>query len=219
MNFVGHAAVARRVRSDPRWILGSMLPDFASMSGTRIVGANDPDLTAGIVFHHRTDDVFHRTSTFVALQARGTAELKEQGLGRGPARAVAHVGPELLIDGLLLDEVATREAYLRAVTGPFPRHPGLRFARGGEARLLRLLARLRRHGVPADYRRPDQVGLRLVRMLAGRPRLALATDDLGVVVPWLEHVRTILEERLPRLMSELLEGLGLDGSFREAPSG
>ena len=48
--------------------------------------------------------------TLLDLYVRGTGELEAKGLGRGPARAVAHVGTELLIDGLLLDRDAAKQA-------------------------------------------------------------------------------------------------------------
>src|SRR5690606_31275930 len=51
MNFFGHACVAARVDSDPRVLLGAMLPDFASMSRTRLAGSEDPAVAAGIALH------------------------------------------------------------------------------------------------------------------------------------------------------------------------
>jgi hypothetical protein len=198
-----------------------MLPDFASMSRTRIRGAEDPLVAAGIAFHHRTDDVFHGTETFLGIQIRGADELEARGLGRGPARAVAHVGPELLIDGLLLDDEATCEAYLAAVRATAPARLGLRFAGDGGARFAQLHRRLRGYGLPEDYRCPRRVGHRLVQILARRPRLALAEGDLDAVVPWLEATRRALSARLPRLLEEVFEGLepaGADG-VEVAPKG
>ena len=206
MNFVGHAAVARWVDTDPRWLLGSMLPDFASMSRARLKGAADGVTAAGIAFHHRTDDVFHAAPTFVALQAHGVEALEACGVGRGPARAVAHVGPELLIDGLLLDDGAVRAAFLDAVrqpTGPL----GLQFAGDGGGRFVRLHALLLDHGLPEDYRSASKVAARLARILSRRPRLAMAPDDVDRVTPWLEATRWQLATDLPRLMDEVRRGL------------
>lgn len=216
MNFVGHAAVAGWIDADPRWILGSMLPDLASMARARLKGADDPVAHAGIAFHHRTDDVFHGAPTFLALQTRGAEALEARGVGRGPARAVAHVGPELLIDGLLLDREEVRERYLDAVGRP-PEPLGLRFAGDGAERFARLHARVRSHGTPDDYRSAAKVGERLVQILARRPRLALDPEDLPRIVPWLEQTRRGLSTDLPRLLEEVRRGLGLSGGGAVGP--
>lgn len=206
VNFVGHARVASWTASDPGFVLGAMLPDFASMSRARLVGADHPRVSAGIALHHRTDEVFHGAPTFVALNEGGAANLEARGLGRGPARAVAHVGTELLLDGLLLDDAATRDAYLGAVrveAAPL----GLRFAHDGGARFTALHRRLAEHGLPEDYRSAEGVLLRLEQVLARRPRLAWAADARPLVLTWLRATRGALEEALPRLLDEVRHGL------------
>src|SRR5262245_38990668 len=109
-----------------------MLPDFASMSRARLAGAEDARIAAGIALHQRTDDAFHGAPTFVALYRDGCQELEAAGLGLGPARAVAHVGTELVLDGLLLDGAAAGP-YLEALAVPID-EVGLRFRGDGAAR-------------------------------------------------------------------------------------
>jgi acyl carrier protein phosphodiesterase len=205
MNFLGHAAVARWVGSDPRWVLGAMIPDFASMCRARVSGAECPTVGAGIAFHHATDDVFHGAPTFVGLYARGTAALEAAGVDRGPARAVAHVGTELILDGLLLDDTELTRSYLSALEAL----PGvvLAFRSDGEERFLRLRDRLLGHGLPQDYRDPERVALRLEQILAHRPRLALRPEHRARVTSFLEHARAELARGLPTLWAELREGL------------
>lgn len=184
-----------------------MLPDFASMSRTRLRGARDERVGAGVALHHATDDVFHGAATFVALNARGVETLEAAGLGRGPARAVAHVGIELLLDGLLLGDPALEAAYLEAVSLPVA-ELGLSFrGEDGAARFEALQVRLRSHGLPDDYRWPDRVALRLEQILARRPRLALTPEDRPRVVRFLEEARASLERRLEPLLAEVDEGL------------
>jgi acyl carrier protein phosphodiesterase len=201
MNFLGHAAVARWVDADPRWVLGAMIPDFASMSRARVSGADCPTVAAGIAYHHATDDAFHGAPTFLDLYVRGTATLEAAGVERGPARAVAHVGTELVLDGLLLDDDALASAYLLAVH-ELPR-VALQFRGDGEPRFARLRDRLLGHGLPHDYRDPERVALRLEQILAHRPRLALASEHRAQVTAFLEQARDELADRLPTLWTEL----------------
>jgi len=210
MNFFGHACVAARVDSDPRVLLGAMLPDFASMSRTRLAGSEDPAVAAGIALHLATDDVFHGARGFLTLYSRGIDRLEAAGLDRGPARAVAHVGTELLLDGLLLGDPSLDAAYLEAVALPLD-ELGLSFRKDGGERFRSLHARLSDHGLPVDYRSPERIAERLEQILARRPRLALAPGDREKVVPYLVEARDELEAVLPVLLAEVYEGLELPG--------
>lgn len=206
MNFFGHATVACWQHRDPRWVLGAMLPDFASMSRARLRGAEDPEVAAGIAHHHATDEAFHGAPTFLELYSRGAEALEASGVGRGPARAVAHVGAELLLDGILLDDAAAGEAYLAAVA--LPREPlGLRFLGEGAERFAALHARLGEHGLPEDYRSPERVALRLEQILARRPRLSLSPEDRPAVTAHLHRTRDTLVTLAPRLLAEVRHGL------------
>lgn len=208
MNFFGHATVACWVDRDPRWVLGAMLPDFASMSRARLRGADDPRVAEGIALHHATDAAFHGAPSFLELYVRGTEVLESSGLDRGPARAVAHVGTELILDGLLLDDGETAQAYLAAVALSGEASLGLRFRdEGGAARFASLHSRLATHGLPDDYRHAERVADRLAQILARRPRLALAPRDRAAVVPFLERTREVLALRLPQLLAEVAEAL------------
>lgn len=106
MNFFGHVVVATWLPdADGRTALGAMLPDLLGIAGLRGVEPRDPEVARGLELHHRTDDVFHASDAFVTLQASLRAALEAGGLQGGPARAVAHVGVELLLDGALLDGI------------------------------------------------------------------------------------------------------------------
>lgn len=175
MNFVGHVHIARASETDPAFALGAMLPDFASMAGGRLGPSTEPRLAAGIAHHHRTDEAFHGAPDFVRLCTEVGAALEAQGVGWGGARAAAHVGVELLLDGVFLDDAATCALYLaatRASTAPDVQ-PHLRLGGGDPTRWEAVLRRVREQGIPHFYRDPDLVAERLLQIFAPRPRLAI----------------------------------------------
>jgi len=175
VNFFGHAAVASWYVASPALAptaLGAMLPDFQTMSGARTTAVADADLGAGVDLHHRTDGVFHRLPVVTGLMRELYDRLHAAGVSRGPARAASHAGMELLLDGVLVDSAAHRDAYLEALAiDPVPA------TFDAPDRMAFVLGRLRQHGVPFDLRRADAVTSRIVRMTAGRPLLAAKGDE------------------------------------------
>lgn len=178
MNFFGHAAVASWGSPAPGVVLGAMLPDFATMCGGRIESAEHADVTEGIELHHATDAVFHRLPVVTGLMRELDEHLVRGHCARGPRRAAAHIGVELLLDGALTDEPVYRATYLSGLWCD----PVLHW-RDPEtaARFAILLERLRSHGVPDDLRLPDAVANRLHRILAHRPLLAPSSTDLQAI--------------------------------------
>ena len=112
MNFLGHAAVACWTASDPGFVLGAMLPDFAHMIGERLDRLEDDGLRCGERHHRKTDEAFHRAASFRTLVRDATSVLTRGGLERGPARGAAHVGIELLFDGAPVGDVRADAPYL-----------------------------------------------------------------------------------------------------------
>jgi len=198
VNFFGHAVVACWVDRSPRVVLGSMLPDFASMCRSPLLGAE---------WHHATDEVFHVAPTFLELHHEGSDELEELGLSRGPATAIGHVGTELLLDGVLVDDDGATEPYLAAVAIAAEPAMGLRWHGDGAERYLSLWRRLSRFGLPDEYRDPTRVAGRLHQILGQRPRLAITEAQARAIVPWLERTRTTLVRRAPELLDEVRAGL------------
>jgi hypothetical protein len=189
VNFFGHAAVASwSPAAGSGRALGAMLPDFATMCRSRLDAPTDPAVAAGIALHHATDAAFHRLPAFTGLMRELDERLDRSGCARGPRRAVAHIGVELLLDGVLVDEPAYRDSYLAGL-GHDP--AGVRW-RDPEARFPVLLARLRDHGVPDDLRQPHAIAVRLHRMLAHRPLLAPNAADLAAI-------RVALVDHKPRV--------------------
>jgi hypothetical protein len=196
VNFFGHATLALKQSDDPRFVLGSMLPDLVSMAGVRIAQAHDPVLAAGIALHHETDARFHSAAPFTELCHAANEQLQAAGVGRATARAVGHVGTELLLDGLLSFNEQASAAYKHTLEHSVrePMHDALSLR--GEATtadLQTLLARLHRAPLPEGYRDPSFVLDRLQTILARRPRLAFQPTDLAPTLTWLTATKAHLE--------------------------
>ncbi|MEZ4426972.1 MAG: hypothetical protein R3A51_04665 [Nannocystaceae bacterium] len=208
MNFFGHATVARWFVDSPAYVLGAMLPDFASMAGVRIAGVDDAELADGVALHHRTDDVFHRAPIFCALMGEAQDVLEDRGLERGSAMAVAHVGVELLLDGWLsAREEGALASYRAALEVP---DPAVRWRTAdAEQRWPTLRDRLRASALPGAYRDPAFVADRLVMILARRPRLAVDDRGAAVIAGWasagVDAVAARGEALMAWLRQELLE--------------
>lgn len=208
MNFFGHAAVAAWHSPEPGFVLGAMLPDFASMIGARPPAAEHATLAAGIRHHHRADHVFHDAADFRALVAEAFDDLLAQGVRRGSARATAHIGIEILLDGVLAHDAASRRAYLGALdaAGSLRRFVVWRDA-SERARFDALRAGLESRGISSEHAAPDAVVFRLSRALARRPRLALDAADAPRVRAWAERAAPRVRARTGSLLDELRRGL------------
>lgn len=206
MNFFGHAVVAEWTGARPEGVLGSMLPDFEAMLKVRLIHLEDPEIQKGVVLHHRTDEAFHRASSFLSLCTEALAELSRCGVRRGTGRAVAHIGTEMFLDGRLADH-AHADRYTEALD---PEVTGrLRWADEGKA-FDELSGRLRRWGPPHDYRIPSFVLERLEDALRTRPRLRILDEDRDRLRAFLPRLQRDVERRAPELLAEVRNALGLD---------
>lgn len=219
MNFFAHALIAEKRRDDPAWILGSMLPDLASMAGLRLRSVARPGrlgagLAEGVDFHHACDDAFHGAPIFVELMDRAHAELEARGLGSGPAMAIGHVGVELLLDGCLVQRHGVPTSYREAMKlttdagsdmhwhDGTPEHP---------RRWQALCDRLARAPVPEAYTKPHFVADRLVFMLSHRPLLAVEPGNEPIVTSWAERWVEQVRARELELMQEVEDRLARAG--------
>jgi hypothetical protein len=211
VNYLGHAAVATWRSQDRAFVLGAMLPDFATMIGARPPTTTHAGLESGMRFHYRTDEVFHRSTGFRELTRSAFDWLLARGVERGRARAIAHVGVELLLDADLSRTEPVRQAYLAALHGGAAHDLGrhLSWAApegpfGFEDLRTRLLAR----GVPADDPAPEVTSQRLRRALSGRARLALDDAVTLVARDWLTVAQPDVTARAAGLAREVAEQLG-----------
>lgn len=185
MNYFGHAAVASWREGKGGLPLGAMLPDFTTMCGARVTGTSDVEVAAGIELHHVTDKAFHTAPVVTGLMRELDARLARAGCARGPRRAVAHIGTELLLDGVLVEHADYRDAYVLGLEYEAP----LLWRDPGDAdRYGKFITRMRDHGIPEDLKRPEAIATRLQRTLARRPLLAPSPSDMTVIaMALIEH--------------------------------
>lgn len=208
MNLVGHVHVARlRGADDPETWLGSMVPDLAHEVGGRFAataGWSAPVLD-GVRWHRATDRAFHESRVFLDGLRSLREDLSTAGLARGATRAVAHAGWELLVDGILLEEAATVDAYLAALDLPAGRFgPGM--AAADSHRWSAALARRRAAGVPTVYADPAGVAGVLHRILRGRPRLAFDTSSVPAVAAVLAAHQPAVRAAVPAVVADAARG-------------
>lgn len=213
MNFFGHAAIAAQIFGRgpealepaelPKLCAGAMLPDFASMLGLKRPRVMEAGVQRGVDFHHATDHAFHDLPSFHALSHDAFDWLSARALPRGPARAVAHIGIEMLLDEAIAEDDFARRSYRAALDVPLPEL--LVFtAEDDAARLASLLralaARAPESAVPPS---PELLAERIRRTLARRPRLA--TDDHGqqLLATWIEETRPAVGREAPQLFRDL----------------
>ena len=215
MNFFGHALIAQRdeatrgpIRAE--FVLGAMLPDFASMLRTRPPFSTLDVLSAGVSFHHRTDDAFHGSRFFLEFSRQASSFLSDRGLPRGASRAVAHVGVELLLDAALARENAANEAYLSAVACALTERTRGHFQwQTGDfsKRFEHLCHSLRERGPYPANPTTELVAERLRSILADRPRLAMDERGLSVVREWVSSARRQITSDAPLLLREVEQRL------------
>ncbi len=212
MNFFGHAVVASWRSGEPGFVLGSMLPDFATMIGARVPPVTDAEVARGVHFHHETDRVFHGSPTFKALEARARRELRALELPRPSALAVAHIGVEILLDGALADDRRACDRYTVALASGHRAALGAHIDWGdvaAAARYEELCGVLSARGVASGAVAPEMVAWRIARALSRRPRFRLDADGERTVRTWTERTLPEVAAARDAIVSELREGLGL----------
>lgn len=208
MNFFGHAVVAGWADKEALHLLGSMLPDFESMVQVPLLAVHDSEVRRGVALHHRTDEVFHRTPTFLALCGQALDALTSAGVRRGTARAVSHVGSEMFLDGWLAGTPEHVDGYLGALRLEVARE--LEWEDDGHA-FSELRGRLVRWGAPSDYADPGFVLGRLETALRHRPALSISEAHAPRIADFLPELRRKVEQKAPELLHELQDALGLQG--------
>lgn len=212
MNFFSHSAVAAEhfgSISPPRpaaelrvLCAGAMLPDFVGMLRLGRPTIHDPVLARGVAFHHGTDAAFHELNSFQRLTRQSFSWLSQRHLPRGPARAVAHIGIEILLDEVLATEPAARDAYRAALGVPLPSL--LEFANPNDAeRLAELQAALLTRAATQLAPVPELVAARIARSLAGRPRLALDAAGEVLLGGWVAATRPLVAAEAPEVLATL----------------
>ena len=205
MNFFGHAAVAGRTDDDPAFVLGAMAPDLLPLCGAIPTGETSAPVAAGQAHHLSVDARFHSNPAFTGLQSWAAGALIDRGLHRGGARGAAHVGVELLLDGVLATDSEARGVYTRCLAeAEGARPPFLWRDELSGRRWTDLVLRLREGAIPDAYRDLDFVAARLRGALGRRPRLALSDEDAVTLRTFLPALQTRVVAEAHELVANLL---------------
>ncbi len=108
MNILSHALVAYIAvgqRCTLEVAAGSMLSDMANAASVDFPEAAGSDLALGMRTHVIADSIFHADRAFVSCCVSMRRLLESESMSRGGSRACAHVGFELLLDGIIEPEV------------------------------------------------------------------------------------------------------------------
>ena len=207
MNFFSHAWIAAQLRPEPRFVLGAMLPDLAVILGSRFELPAEPVLADGVRLHHATDALFHASDGFRRWNQDGVVALLALELPRGPARGAAHLGVELLLDGVLA-----------RAPGPAPGAYQAALAEAGQVSIawrgkdLRrdledLCERLAGHSAASAAADASRLAERIERTLAPRRRLRLAPEHVEPIARWLAATRPRIEAEGLELAETILAAL------------
>lgn len=211
MNFLAHVHVAREAGDrDAAYLLGAALPDLASMAGVWLDRERMPErVAAGVRCHLRADEVFHGHPAFVAGSSALRAALLEAGLARGPARAVGHIGWELLLDGQLVRSAA-EAAYWEAMAGAHR----VRVAPAADGDVDVAGQRRWAEFVAVGGRRPELryddpvwVAERVVAVLGRRPRLRVPAAQVLVVAEVLAGQVEAVGSVAPQVFADVADAL------------
>jgi hypothetical protein len=206
VNFFGHATVASWARDPtPAFVIGAMLPDFATISGARSLRATHPQTTRGVALHHATDAVFHLAPDFLALTGVVKDRLLRGGVGHGGARAAAHVGVELVLDGTLVADARAGELYVQAL-GDAEAHIACAVDDDVD-KLAGFLGRVRRAGVPFAYGDPRMVATRVERVLSSRPLLAIGPGHADLLAEVFADIAADVRARADDLLAHVRRGV------------
>lgn len=212
MNFFGHAIVATWHSDEPAFVLGAMLPDFATMIGERVPSVLHSVLESGVAFHHATDRVFHDAPTFRALELDARRSLRGLGVSRPSALAVAHIGVEMILDVSLAGDEPGAKAYAAALhegrAGALGMHICWASA-GGRDRYESLRSLISARGVPRAALDAGAITFRVARALSSRPRLRLEPGAEAFVERWVVDAAPQIAEKAPALIGEVSRGLAL----------
>lgn len=212
MNFFGHTVCAAWTSRGPRFVLGSMLPDFCSMLGTRLPEIADDEIAEGVAHHQKVDGAFHYCATFIALSSEVTRALQGKVEKRGTALAVGHVGVELLLDGELALREETPRRYLDALQAGLTTDALTWKEEALTSRMREMMSMLIEHGLPTSYADVETTSSRLERVLIKRPRLMITEADKPHVLDSMTAIQPKVKAGASQALEEIRAKLGVKAS-------
>jgi hypothetical protein len=210
VNLGAHVTIAAEHFGDRLVHLGSALPDIATIGGFRMLpGSAEGPVGKGVAFHHATDNLFHSHRWFTSRQKLVFDDLSAAGVGRGAARASAHVGVELLLDGELFSNHPERSSFVAQAFSMATAAPGIGevVPEASRQRWSDHLSRLPHWRTPTYFRDPHAVARRMESILSARRRLAMKPDDVERVATALASVQPSIVDSAEDFLAEMVEGL------------
>lgn len=193
--------------AEPEFVLGAMLPDFTSMLRLGPFEVESELIRRGVALHHETDEAFHGNDSFVELSGWTTSELLARGVGRGGARAVGHIGVELLLDGTLLPDPRGEALYLNALHHLAANRILPDTPEDASQALSRLASRIASYGSPSTHSDPESVTERLIGILRHRPRLRIEETEREATVDVLRALEPKIALHSPHILQSVLSAL------------
>jgi hypothetical protein len=212
MNYFGHVALASGFSSSPEFLLGSMLPDLASIIGKPIPQCLSEAIRQGVRFHLLTDDEFHQAVPFRVHVESSRRALELLGLRKPQARAVSHVGVELILDAALSSVTLHGLAFRTALRVAAPRGVADRLqwtSVSGPDQFEALRLRLIERSTCRDFFAKERLVDRLVFALSHRPRLRLSSAEQSAVLSWIDGRSAPLGDELVLLWDQVRERVGV----------
>ncbi|MGC4092500.1 MAG: hypothetical protein QM756_32410 [Polyangiaceae bacterium] len=216
---MSHAAIASYYDDSPLFVLGAMLPDFQGMLGIKPFAPRDAELARGVRFHHESDAAFHEAPAFLELTRTARAWLSQAGLSKGPRRAVAHIGVELLLDPILVGQGGASDAYRAALAAGAAAPAELELQPAAMNRLVELVRALSVRANPELASDTVLLVRRIRRALADRPSLALDDASEALVMNWVVEARPSVVGCASDVVRQVLSTLDARGFYRAARGG
>ena len=196
MNFYAHAILSAETGACPRFVLGSMVPDFATMVGSRLPRFQDPVLQAGVDHHQAVDRVFHTAPLFLQHMRRVGQAAEQTGVPSSSSEAIGHIGVELLLDGWLSELCPEHLPSYHAAVDLLALHAELPTLAPHD-KLLGLRGRLQSIPLPQAYSEPQFVLQVLARILDKYPTMRFSSHTHPALVQVLtEAKRTLASDAL-----------------------
>jgi hypothetical protein len=212
MNYISHHEVAKQYdpEATPAFLFGSFVTDLARMSKTRrlLIGANNPELLAGIKFHSLTNKPAFDDQPVISQLERDMKISFAKFLPWRSAIQASRAGMDILFDGIqfseprvvddlftTLDNVLANEVDFSGMTDSIP--------------IVRAASFLRKRG-PPRYDDTRVVAEGLFRTLSGL-HSHLPTESFEDVVGVLDEHQPTVFAIGPQAMKQTVENLrGMD---------
>jgi hypothetical protein len=185
-----------------------MLPDVATIARVRVTRPGG-EMGRGVEYHHSCDAVFHDSPWFLERNLRLRDDLLVAGVDRGAARACAHAGLEMVLDGACVGDDRVQSHVRDALATLDNRAESLAelAAEHDRERWVATVQRIARVLDTNGYADPASITMRLQRMTAGRRRIELRADQASAVTTVLATAQPEVLAAAPGVLAGVRDGI------------